>query len=71
MWLRQVLGESCQEEGHRREDGRSEEARTTLRSLLLSAVQSCPALCNPMDCSTPGFPVLHHLLELAEWTYVH
>ena len=23
---------------------------------------SCPALCNPMDCSTPGFPVLHHLL---------
>ena len=24
--------------------------------LLLSRVQ----LCNPMDCSTPGFPVLHH-----------
>ena len=24
----------------------------------------------PMDCSTPGFPVLHHLLELAE-THVH
>ena len=21
--------------------------------------QSCPALCNSMDCSTPGFPVLH------------
>ena len=27
-------------------------------------------LCNPMDCSMPGSPVLHHLLELAE-THVH
>ena len=27
-------------------------------------------LCDPMDCSTPGFPVLHHLLELAQ-THVH
>ena len=29
-----------------------------------SVAQSCPTLCNPMDCSTPGFPVLHHLQEL-------
>ena len=28
--------------------------------------QSCPTLCNPMDCSTPGFPILHHLLELTQ-----
>ena len=28
--------------------------------------QSCPTLCNPMDCSTTGFPVPHHLLELAQ-----
>ena len=27
-------------------------------------------LCNPMDCSTPGFPVHHQLLELAQ-THVH
>ena len=26
--------------------------------------QSCLTLCHPMDCSMPGFPVLHHLLEL-------
>ena len=26
----------------------------------------CPTLCNPMDCSTPGLPVLHHLLEFAQ-----
>ena len=23
-------------------------------------------LCDPMDCSTPGFPVLHHLPEFAQ-----
>ena len=27
-------------------------------------------VCDPMDCSTPGFPVFHHLLELAQ-TRVH
>ena len=43
-------------------------------SLLLcccfSVAQSCPTLCDPMDCSTPGFPVLHHLSELAQ-THIH
>ena len=29
-----------------------------------SAAQSCPTLCSPMDCSTPGFPILHHLQSL-------
>ena len=28
-----------------------------------SVAQSCPTLCNPMDCSTPGFPVHHQLPE--------
>ena len=35
-----------------------------------SVPQSCPTLCNPMDCSTPGFPVHHQLSELAQ-THVH
>ena len=35
-----------------------------------SVTQSCPALCNPMNCSTPGFPVLHCLLKVAQ-THVH
>jgi len=35
-----------------------------------SVSQSSPALCHPMDCSTLGFPVLHHLPELAQ-THVH
>ena len=28
-----------------------------------SVSQLCPTLCNPVDCSTPGFPVLHQLLD--------
>ena len=35
-----------------------------------SVDQSSPTLCDPMDCSTPGFPVLHQLLELIH-TYIH
>ena len=35
-----------------------------------SVAQSCPALRNLMDCSRPGFPVLHHLLESPQ-THVH
>ena len=35
-----------------------------------SVAQSCPTLCNPMDCSTPGFPVHHQLLELDQ-THVY
>ena len=35
-----------------------------------SVTQSCLTLCNPMDCSKPGFPVLHHLPELAQ-IHVH
>ena len=40
-------------------------------SLQFSSVgQSCPTLCNRMDCSTPGFPVHHQLLEIAQ-IHVH
>ena len=35
-----------------------------------SVTQSCLTLWNPMDCSTPSFPVLHHLSEFAQ-THVH
>ena len=35
-----------------------------------SVAQSCLTLCNPMDCSKPGFPVHHQLLDLAQ-THVH
>ena len=43
----------------------------TLHSAQLSSVaQLCPTLCDPVDCSMPGFPVLYQLPELAQ-THVH
>ena len=35
-----------------------------------SVTQSCPTLCNHMDCSTPGFPV-HHKLPEPTQTHIH
>ena len=35
-----------------------------------SVSQSCPALCDPMNCSTPGLPVHHQLPEFTQ-THVH
>ena len=35
-----------------------------------SVTQLCPTLCDPMDCSTPGFPV-HHQLQEPTQTHVH
>ena len=40
-----------------------------LHSVQFSSVaQSCPTLCDPMNCSTPGLPV-HH--QLPEFTQIH
>ena len=37
---------------------------------IRSVIQSCPTLCDPMNCSTPGLPVYHQLLESTQ-THVH
>ena len=42
-----------------------------LGSVQFSLVaQLCPTLCDPMNRSTPGFPVHHHLLEFTQ-THIH
>ena len=33
---------------------------------FISVAQLCPTLCDPMDCSAPGFPVHHQFPELAQ-----
>ena len=44
---------------------------SNLASVPFSSVaQLCLTLCDPMDCSTPGFPVDHQLPELIQ-THVH
>ena len=45
--------------------------RWSIRSnQIRSVAQSCLTLCNPMNCSTPGLPVQHQLLEFTE-THIH
>ena len=45
--------------------------KVLINSVQFSSVaQSCPTFCDPMDCSTPGFPVHHQLPELTQ-THVH
>ena len=54
------------------------ESRTRLSTIAIkllpvqfsSVAQSCPTLCDPMDCSTPGLPVHHQLPEFTQ-THVH
>ena len=35
-------------------------------AVCCSVTKLCPTLCDPIDCSTPGFPVLHYLPEFAQ-----
>ena len=37
---------------------------------IRSVTQSCPTLCDPMNCSTPGLPVHHQLTEFTH-THIH
>ena len=41
-----------------------------LRYQFSSVAQSCPTLCDPMNCRSPGFPVHHQLPEFTQ-THVH
>ena len=42
----------------------------SMKFICCSVTQSCPTLCDLMECATLGFPVLHHLPQLAQ-THVH
>ena len=35
-------------------------------NIVVVVAKSCLILCDPMDCSMPDFPALHHLLEFAQ-----
>ena len=45
-------------------------ANQNKNEIFSSVAPSCLTLCHPMNCSMPGFPVLHQLPELAQ-THVH
>ena len=67
-WLRKSKLESQRAETHMNLSGEGEKGNSTeqRKSSVSSVAQSCPTLCDPVDCSTPGLPVHHQLLELAQ-----
>ena len=50
--------------------GKKQNEHCTLHQSVSSVAQSCPTLCDPMNCSMPGFPVLYYFLEYAR-IHVH
>ena len=46
------------------------ESRLVDRDCCCSVAKLYLTLCDPMDCSSPCFPVLHHILKFAQ-THVH
>ena len=44
--------------------------KTTHSVQFSSVAQSCPTLCDPMNRSTPGLPIHHHLPKFTQ-THVH
>ena len=68
--VRRLLGEETNTERRGPSGDHSEAVRphpTKLPGLQFSSVaQSCPTLCDLMDCSTPGLPVHHQLREFTQ-----
>ena len=46
--------------------GSESKCMTCFPTCCCSVIKSCLTLCNPMNCSMPGFPVLHYLPEFAQ-----
>ena len=47
-------------------DGKTYMHKNSKPFCCCSVLKSCPTLRDPMDCSTPGFPVLHYLPKFAQ-----
>ena len=50
--------------------GLASSVRTLNGTQFSSVAHSCLTICDPMNCSTPGFPVHHQLTEFTQ-TFVH
>ena len=65
------MEKNWQNSSHYRPVPTDKEKTVSTSSVQFSSVaQSCPTLCDPMNCSTPGLPVYHQLLEFTQ-THVH
>ena len=43
-----------------------EQVSKTTQKFVVQSLKSYPTLCEPMNCSTLGFPFIHYLLEFAQ-----
>ena len=66
-WLKLCHAQTLEEASYRQSSSKS---LLGAYSCCCSVAQLCLTLCDPMGCGMPGFPVLYHLLELAQ-THVH
>ena len=57
---------SCQQSRARQERTPEGRGRLCILTCPLQLAQLCPPACNPMVCSTQGFPVCHQLLEFTQ-----
>ena len=62
--------EKRNKKGTRQTENNEQNNNSPSLSVCCSVAQSCPTLQDPMDCSMPGYPILLHLLELAQ-THIH
>ena len=58
------------EAGPAKDPSKRTDCKSRVPQCCCLVAKSSPALCDPIACSTPGFPVLHCLLEFAQ-THVH
>ena len=71
MYTKTQFGGKCHTLGTQNPKMTDLEDGAYLVSIQFSSVpHSCPTLCDPMDCSTPGFPVPQYLPEFAQ-IHVH
>ena len=67
---REDLKTEKKKEEEEEEEEEEERGSIDLDSKFSSVTQSCPTLCDPMNHSTPGFPI-HHRLPESTQTHVH
>ena len=69
-WKPEARGQDAAQDCYTAQDSPPTEDCPAQYISCCSVTESCPPLCDPMNCSTPGFPVLHCLPEFAQ-THVH
>ena len=69
-WAKNLIRHLSKEDRQKANNKHTKRSSILLNIQFSSVAQSCPTLCDPMNRSTPGLPVHHHLPEFTQ-THVH